>query len=118
MRPTNDAIQQLLSSDRVSVTIFDDEVETPIPNTPAEDKGRIVYMIRDVQPGNSTALHAGWKEGDAGKQEPARGRLEPGAAALGRYCKRGVDAASTPSTRRINGGPANRIPDRHGGLVW
>ncbi len=57
------AVQQLLPSDRVSVTIFDDKVETPIPNTVAEDKARIVEVIRNVHPRNSTALHDGWKEG-------------------------------------------------------
>ena len=57
------AVQQLLPTDRVSVTIFDDQVETIVPNTPAEDKGRIVDLIRRVQPGGSTALHGGWKEG-------------------------------------------------------
>jgi Ca-activated chloride channel homolog len=57
------AVQQLLPSDRVSVTIFDDEVQTPVPNILAEDKARIVDVIRHVHPGNSTALHGGWKEG-------------------------------------------------------
>lgn len=60
------AVQQLLPSDRVSVTIFDDEVKTLVQNTLAEDKGRVVDMIREIQPGNTTALHGGWKEG--GKQ--------------------------------------------------
>ena len=53
------AVQQLLPSDRVSVTIFDNEVETPVPNTLAEDKARIADVIRHVQPRNSTALHGG-----------------------------------------------------------
>lgn len=57
------AVEQLLPSDRVSVTIFDDEVQTPVPNTLAEDKARIVDVIRHVHPGKSTALHGGWKEG-------------------------------------------------------
>lgn len=59
------AVQQLLPSDRVSVTVFDDAVQTPVPNTLAEDKGRIVAMIAGVEPGNTTALHDGWKEGGA-----------------------------------------------------
>ncbi len=57
------AVQQLLPTDRVSVTIFDDHVQTIVPNTPAEDKGRIVDMLQGVQPGGSTDLHGGWKEG-------------------------------------------------------
>jgi len=57
------AVQQLLPSDRVSVTIFDDRVETIVPNTLAEDKSRIVELIQGVLPANSTALHGGWLEG-------------------------------------------------------
>jgi Ca-activated chloride channel family protein len=57
------AVQQLLPADRVSVTVFDDHVETIVPSTPAEDRGRIVELIEGVRPGNTTALHGGWKEG-------------------------------------------------------
>jgi len=57
------AVHQLLPSDRVSVTIFDNEVTTLVPNGFAEDKSRIVDFIRTIEPRNSTALHAGWKEG-------------------------------------------------------
>src|SRR5262245_52280758 len=32
------AVQQLLPTDRVSVTVFDDVVETVVPSTPVEDK--------------------------------------------------------------------------------
>lgn len=60
------AIQQLLPTDRVSVTIFDDAVQTLVPNAFAEEKGRLVDRIREIQPGNTTALHGGWKE--SGKQ--------------------------------------------------
>ncbi|HEY7330662.1 MAG TPA: VWA domain-containing protein [Gemmataceae bacterium] len=60
------AIQQLLPTDRISVTIFDDKVKTIVSNTSAENKGRIVELMQRVWPGNSTALHAGWQEG--GKQ--------------------------------------------------
>src|SRR5262245_34318875 len=57
------AVQQLLHTDRVSVIIFDDEVETIVPNTLGENKGRIVELIQRVEPGGSTALHGGWQEG-------------------------------------------------------
>jgi Ca-activated chloride channel family protein len=57
------AVQQLLPTDRVSVTLFDDAVQTLVPNTPADDKGRIAELLQAVQPGNSTALHGGWQEG-------------------------------------------------------
>jgi Ca-activated chloride channel family protein len=57
------AVQQLLPTDRVSVTIFDDEVETIVPSTLGDNKGRIVELIQRVAPGGSTALHGGWQEG-------------------------------------------------------
>jgi Ca-activated chloride channel family protein len=57
------AVEQLLPTDRVSVTIFDDEVETVVTNAPAEDRGRIVDLIRRVEPDGTTALHGGWTEG-------------------------------------------------------
>jgi Ca-activated chloride channel family protein len=60
------AMQQLLPTDRVSVTIFDSEVETIIPNTLADNKERLIELIQRIEPRGSTALHAGWMEG--GKQ--------------------------------------------------
>src|SRR5438093_1188193 len=57
------AVQQLLPTDRLSVTIFDDAVETVVPNGPVQDKASIVRRINAIQPDGSTALHAGWKEG-------------------------------------------------------
>jgi Ca-activated chloride channel family protein len=57
------AVQQLLPTDHVSLTVFDDQVQALVPSTPADDKGRIVDLIQAVRPGNSTALHGGWKEG-------------------------------------------------------
>jgi Ca-activated chloride channel family protein len=57
------AVEQLLPTDRVSVTVFDDKVETVVPSTPASDKTRISGLIRQVKPGGTTALHAAWQEG-------------------------------------------------------
>jgi Ca-activated chloride channel family protein len=57
------AVQQLQPDDRVSVTIYDDEVETIVPSTPATNKAVICARIESVQCGGSTALHAGWVEG-------------------------------------------------------
>ena len=59
------AVGQLLPTDRLSVTIFDDEVETIVPNAPAADKAAIVARLKQVQPDGTTALYAGWKEGAA-----------------------------------------------------
>jgi Ca-activated chloride channel family protein len=57
------AVQQLLPTDRVSVTTFDDKVATIAPNDLATNKPALVGLIGTIVPGNSTDLHAGWKEG-------------------------------------------------------
>jgi Ca-activated chloride channel homolog len=57
------AVQQLQTSDRLSVTIFDDQVETVIPSTPAIAKTQLIQTINQIHPGGSTALHAGWVQG-------------------------------------------------------
>ncbi len=57
------AVQQLLPTDRFSVTIFDDAVETIAPNAPAAEKPSLIRRILEITPRGSTALHAGWKEG-------------------------------------------------------
>ena len=57
------AIEQLLATDRVSVTIYDSQVETLVASTLVKDKAQITRQIESIQPRNSTALHAGWVEG-------------------------------------------------------
>ncbi|HEY9879742.1 MAG TPA: VWA domain-containing protein [Leptolyngbyaceae cyanobacterium] len=57
------AVENLLPSDRISLTLFDTRVETSIPNTLAVDKAKILTKIREIEVGSSTALHAGWVEG-------------------------------------------------------
>lgn len=57
------AVQQLQPSDRISVVVFDSQVETLVPNTTATDKTDLIQTIRGLRPGSSTALHAGWLEG-------------------------------------------------------
>jgi Ca-activated chloride channel homolog len=57
------AVRQLLATDQVSVTIFDNVVETIYPNAPATDKPAIVRQIEGIHSRGATALHAGWKEG-------------------------------------------------------
>ncbi|MBD2091407.1 macro domain-containing protein [Microcoleus sp. FACHB-1515] len=57
------AIEQLLPSDRFSVTIFDDQVQTLIPSTLAHHKASLTRLVKQIQPGGSTALHAGWVQG-------------------------------------------------------
>jgi Ca-activated chloride channel homolog len=69
------AVQQLLPSDRLSVTIFDDAVETIVPSAPVRDKTDILRRIEGIQPDGSTALFAGWKEGG---EQARRHRLDNG----------------------------------------
>ena len=57
------AVDQLLPTDRLSVTIYDDLVETLVPSTLATDKVYITRQIERIQPRNSTDLHAGWVQG-------------------------------------------------------
>jgi Ca-activated chloride channel family protein len=63
------AVDALLPTDRVSVTVFDDRVDTLVPSTPVQNKGAIADLIRQVEPGGSTALHGGWQSGAAQVQD-------------------------------------------------
>jgi Ca-activated chloride channel family protein len=56
-------VAQLLPIDRVSVTVFDDQIETVVPNAPVEDKPGLVRRIKQLEPRGSTDLHGGWAEG-------------------------------------------------------
>ena len=53
-------IHLLEPHDRVSVVIFDNEVETLIPSQRVTDKERLCREIERITSGGSTALHAGW----------------------------------------------------------
>ncbi|HBB31645.1 MAG TPA: Appr-1-p processing protein [Cyanobacteria bacterium UBA8803] len=57
------AVEQLLPTDRISVTIYDDLIETIVPSTLAKNKAQIIRQLQGLQPRNMTALHAGWREG-------------------------------------------------------
>lgn len=57
------AVENLLPSDRLSVVLFDDRIETLIPSTFATDKHTLLAKVRQVNARGSTALHAGWVEG-------------------------------------------------------
>jgi Ca-activated chloride channel family protein len=56
-------VQQLLPGDRVSVTTFDNEVETIVPSTLAIDKPALLRRLSAVFPRGSTDLRGGWAEG-------------------------------------------------------
>ncbi len=57
------AVEQLLPADRVSVTVYDDRVETLVESTLAVNKASITRKIQTIEDRGSTALHAGWLEG-------------------------------------------------------
>lgn len=56
-------VRQLLPSDRLSFTVFDDRIETAFPNGPVEGREVLISLIREIHPRGSTALHGGWQEG-------------------------------------------------------
>ncbi|MEM8602757.1 MAG: VWA domain-containing protein [Cyanobacteria bacterium P01_H01_bin.121] len=57
------AVGQLLPSDRLSLTVFNNRVKTKIPSTLATDKQQIYDLLTHMKVGGSTALHAGWVNG-------------------------------------------------------
>lgn len=57
------AVQQLRSTDRISVITFDRAVHTLVNSTQAEDKANVIYQIQQIEPGCGSALHAGWMAG-------------------------------------------------------
>ncbi|MHC4105605.1 MAG: vWA domain-containing protein, partial [Planctomycetota bacterium] len=57
------AVEQLLTTDRVSVTIYDHEIETIVPSMLAEDKASIIRKINRIYNRGKTALHGGWVQG-------------------------------------------------------
>jgi Ca-activated chloride channel family protein len=69
------AVEQLLPTDRISVTIFDSIVETIAPNAPVADKPGLIRRIKEIAPRAATDLHAGWKEG---RDQVAKGQLSEG----------------------------------------
>ena len=56
-------VQRLKGSDRISVTIFDDEVQVLIPSVLADNPPGILTAIASIQAGGSTDLHGGWLRG-------------------------------------------------------
>ncbi|MEM1293012.1 MAG: VWA domain-containing protein [Cyanobacteria bacterium P01_H01_bin.162] len=57
------AIANLLPSDRLSVVLFDNRIETLVPSTLATDKNSLLSKLDQIQARGTTALHAGWVEG-------------------------------------------------------
>lgn len=56
-------LRKLQPRDRVSVVIFDDEVELLIPSQPATNTQELCRVVEGITAGGSTALYAGWLDG-------------------------------------------------------
>ncbi|MGE5657363.1 MAG: macro domain-containing protein [Actinomycetota bacterium] len=57
------AVEQLLPRDRISITIYDNQIEILVPSTLATHKSHLLQQIQKIYARNSTALHAGWVQG-------------------------------------------------------
>jgi Ca-activated chloride channel homolog len=57
------AIDQLSTTDTISLVQFDDQVDVLIPAQPVEDKERLKEIVDKIRPGGSTALYDGVQEG-------------------------------------------------------
>ncbi|MBP0028260.1 MAG: macro domain-containing protein [Roseofilum sp. Guam] len=57
------AVNQLQSSDRVSVVTFQSHINTPVRSQLVQNKRYILQQIEQINVGGGTALHAGWIEG-------------------------------------------------------
>lgn len=56
-------VRQLEGHDRISLTVFDDDVHVVLPSMLADNPQGILGAIARIQAGASTDLHGGWKEG-------------------------------------------------------
>lgn len=56
-------VDQLVETDRISITIFDDAVDVIVPTVPAGDRDRIKKEIRRIKSRGTTALHEAWVTG-------------------------------------------------------
>lgn len=56
-------VSQLSPSDRVSLTIFDDDVDVLLPSMFADNPKGITRAIASIRPGGSTDLYEGWRQG-------------------------------------------------------
>ncbi|MCA1557509.1 MAG: VWA domain-containing protein, partial [Acidobacteria bacterium] len=53
-------IDQLLATDRLSLVIFDDQIDLVIPSQLAENKPALKESVAHIEARNSTALHEAW----------------------------------------------------------
>jgi Ca-activated chloride channel homolog len=56
-------VDQLLPDDRISITVFDDQVDVIVSTTEARDRRKIKSQIQKITTGGATALHEAWVTG-------------------------------------------------------
>jgi Ca-activated chloride channel family protein len=69
------AVRNMHGDDRVSLTVYDDEVQTLVPSAPVAKAGAtLLELLPRIRAGHATALHDGWVQGGLQVSE----HLEPG----------------------------------------
>jgi len=68
-------VDQMLPTDRLSVVVFDDRIDTLFPSEPVTNKKSMQDLIARIEARGSTALHAAWVRGGLTISEQL---LEPG----------------------------------------
>ncbi len=56
-------INELVADDKVSVVIFDDQIDVLVPNQSAKNKDHLKTLIDKIEARGSTALHEAWVRG-------------------------------------------------------
>ncbi len=74
LQAAHGVVDNLTSQDYLSVVVFDDHVKTIIPSQLVRNAASLHRILKGVEQGGSTALHAGWLEGAT---QAAR-KLDPG----------------------------------------
>ncbi|HEY9626869.1 MAG TPA: VWA domain-containing protein [Coleofasciculaceae cyanobacterium] len=63
LRAAESVVDQLESTDTLSVVVYDDAVDTPVPPQPVTDKAALKAAIAQVRAGGITNLSGGWLKG-------------------------------------------------------
>ncbi|MBX3167785.1 MAG: VWA domain-containing protein [Candidatus Eremiobacteraeota bacterium] len=75
LQAAHGVVDNLTSQDYLAVVVFDDQVKTIIPSQLVSNPAALHRILKGVEHGGSTALHAGWLEGatqTAHKLDPGR----------------------------------------------
>ena len=73
LKAAESVVDRLEPSDTLSVVVYDDVVDTPVPPQPVTDKAALKTAIRRVRAGGITNLSGGWLKGC----EYVKARLDP-----------------------------------------